>query len=169
MKSEIIKEIQQALEKIDERFIEELVCEIADASRIFLWGLGRSGMMAKAFAMRLSHLGKESYFVGELCPPLRKKDLLIIASKTGRPKMLIPPIEAAKKSKARTLYITGTKNPLIKVCDRSFVFNLPSSSQFGGSLFEQTLFVFFDEIVERYRKKFKISFEMMEKNHANWE
>ncbi len=61
MESRIIKEIQKAVEGIDEKVLDLLIDEIKKSSRVFLWGLGRSGMMAKAFAMRLRHLGLESY------------------------------------------------------------------------------------------------------------
>ena len=77
--------------------------------------------------------------------------------------------EAAKKAKACTLCITAEKNHLTQLCKKSFILNIPSSIQFGGCLFEQTVFIFFDEVVERYRKKEGISFMDMEKNHANWE
>ncbi len=169
MKSKIIKEISEAISNIDEDFADRLIAEIEKSSRIFLWGLGRSGMMARAFAMRLRHLGLESYFIAGLCPPVRKGDLLITISKTGRSKMLLVPVEAAKKSKARTICITATETHLSKICDKSFIFRMPDSVQFGGSLFEQTVLVFLDEVVERYRKQLGISFRMMEKNHANWE
>ncbi len=169
MNSKIIKEIAQATKNIPEHYIDEIIKLLDTSDRIFVWGLGRSGMMARAFAMRLRHLGRESYFIGGLCPTMQNKDLLIVISKTGRSKMLWVPVEAAKKSKTTTIYLTATKNPLTKLCDRSFYFNLPESSQFGGSLFEQTMLIFLDELVERYRQTHGISFTKMEKNHASWE
>ncbi|HOK80754.1 MAG TPA: SIS domain-containing protein [bacterium] len=169
MKTNIIKEISQALKNIPENYIDEIIKLIDDSERIFLWGLGRSGMMARAFAMRLRHLGRESYFIGGLCPTMQSKDILIVISKTGRSKMLLTPIEAAKKSKTKIIYLTATRNPLTGICDRSFYFNLPESIQFGGSLFEQTMLIFLDQLVESYRQSHGISFKEMEKNHANWE
>ncbi len=169
MESRIIKEIQKAVEGIDEKVLDLLIDEIKKSSRVFLWGLGRSGMMAKAFAMRLRHLGLESYFIGELCPAFRKKDLLIVVSKTAKSRMLFVPVEVAKKSKTRTICITASKNRLEKICNRTFILKLPESIQFGGSLFEQTVFIFFDELVDRYRRNNRISFQKMERNHVTWE
>jgi len=169
MKNSILKEIIESIEKIPEETYNDFINEIKSHSRIFVWGLGRSGMVGKAFAMRLRHLGKESFFIGEVCPPIDTNDLLIIVSKTGKPGMLLPPIKAAKKTKACTLCITAEKNHLTQLCKKSFILNIPNSIQFGGCLFEQTVFIFFDEVVERYRKKEGISFMDMEKNHANWE
>lgn len=169
MKCEIIKEIEIAIRKIPEKFSREIIEEITSCSKVFLWGLGRSGMMARAFAMRLRHLGLESYFIAGLCPPVKKGDLLIVVSKTGRSKMLFPPVEAAISSKAKTICITATKNRLSEICDKSLIIKLPKSIQFGGSLFEQTVLIFFDQTIEHCRKKLGITFAQMEKNHTNWE
>lgn len=169
MESKIINEIEQAIKNIPENFIDEIICEIKSFKRIFLWGLGRSGMMARAFAMRLRHLGLESYFISELCPPIKKRDLLIIISKTGKSTMIFPPVMAAISSKARIICITATRNKLSRICDKCYLFKLPKSNQFGGSLFEQITLIFFDELVEKYRKHMGITFEQMKKNHANWE
>lgn len=169
MKSEILKEIEISIKKIPQHYIEQIIEEIRKSQKIFLWGLGRSGMMARAFAMRLRHLGLESYFIAGLCPPVSKNDLLIIVSKTGKSKMLYPPIETAKKSKAKTICITATKNNLTKICDKCLIFNLTKSIQFGGSLFEQVVLIFFDELIESFRRQMGITFKQMERNHANWE
>ncbi|NLO77568.1 MAG: 6-phospho-3-hexuloisomerase, partial [Methanomicrobiales archaeon] len=47
------------------QFIDELV----GAERIYVMGAGRSGLVAKGFAMRLMHLGMHSYVVGETITP----------------------------------------------------------------------------------------------------
>ncbi|MGC9066495.1 MAG: SIS domain-containing protein [Candidatus Ratteibacteria bacterium] len=169
MKIRIMKEIAQALKNIPENYVDEIIKLLDNSERIFVWGLGRSGMMARAFAMRLRHLGRESYFIGGLCPVMQSKDILIVISKTGRSKMLLAPVEAAKKSKTKILCLTATKNSLTKICDKSFYFNLPESIQFGGSLFEQTMLIFLDQLIEIYRQSHGISFKEMEENHANWE
>jgi len=63
-----------------EEFMETLLA----TSRIYVAGAGRSGLIAKAFAMRLMHLGMESYVVGEtITPALQEGDLLIAFSGSG--------------------------------------------------------------------------------------
>ncbi|MEM2817946.1 MAG: SIS domain-containing protein, partial [Archaeoglobaceae archaeon] len=53
------------------RFIEE-------AERIFVVGIGRSGLVAKAFAMRLMHLGYKAFVIGETTTPrIEAGDLLV--------------------------------------------------------------------------------------------
>ncbi len=38
-------------------------------NRIFVTGLGRTGLMARGFAMRLMHLGRRVYHVGDVITP----------------------------------------------------------------------------------------------------
>ena len=55
--------------------------KILNARRIYVMGAGRSGLVAKGFAMRLMHLGFQSYVVGEtITPALQKGDVIVIFS-----------------------------------------------------------------------------------------
>ncbi|NMB79318.1 MAG: SIS domain-containing protein [Methanomicrobiales archaeon] len=57
---------------------------ILTAKRIYVTGAGRSGLVAKAFALRLMHLGYDSYVVGEtITPAFQKGDTLVIFSGSG--------------------------------------------------------------------------------------
>ena len=52
--------------------------------RIYVAGAGRSGIIARAFAMRLLHLGFDVYVVGEtITPALQKGDTLVMFSGSG--------------------------------------------------------------------------------------
>ena len=42
---------------------------IVDVENVFIMGLGRSGLVAKAFGMRLMHLGLKVYIVGDTITP----------------------------------------------------------------------------------------------------
>jgi 6-phospho-3-hexuloisomerase len=67
--------------------IEKFIGEIMGAQRIYVMGAGRSGLVAKAFAMRMMHLGFQAYVVGEtITPALRQGDLMVIFSGSGRTK-----------------------------------------------------------------------------------
>ncbi|WP_321506523.1 6-phospho-3-hexuloisomerase [uncultured Methanoregula sp.] len=57
---------------------------ILAAKRIYVAGAGRSGIIARAFAMRLLHLGFDVYVVGEtITPALQKGDILVVFSGSG--------------------------------------------------------------------------------------
>ena len=57
----IISEISSVLEEIDENTVEEIITEILKANKIFIVGAGRSGLVGKAFAMRLMQIGFKVY------------------------------------------------------------------------------------------------------------
>ncbi|MDD1665656.1 MAG: SIS domain-containing protein, partial [Methanomicrobiales archaeon] len=54
---------------ISDEEVEGLIREILNAKRVYIMGAGRSGLVARAFAMRLMHLGLISYVVGETVTP----------------------------------------------------------------------------------------------------
>ncbi|MGA9080797.1 MAG: 6-phospho-3-hexuloisomerase, partial [Halobacteriota archaeon] len=47
-------------------FVAEIIETHEDRHRIFLLGEGRSGLVARSFAMRLMHLGFDVYVFGEV-------------------------------------------------------------------------------------------------------
>ena len=54
------------------------------AKRVYVAGAGRSGFIARAFAMRLLHLGYDVYVVGEtITPALEPGDTLVVFSGSG--------------------------------------------------------------------------------------
>ena len=54
------------------------------AKRIYVAGAGRSGLIARAFAMRLLHLGYDVYVIGEtVTPALVPGDTMVIFSGSG--------------------------------------------------------------------------------------
>ena len=48
---------------------DRLAAEILGAGRIVCYGLGREGLMIRAFCMRLMHLGLEAYMAGDVTTP----------------------------------------------------------------------------------------------------
>ena len=52
----ILKNIHEAEEFLNEEKIEEFKNIIVESDNVFVYGAGRSGLAAKAFAMRLMHL-----------------------------------------------------------------------------------------------------------------
>ena len=55
--AEIVAEQVEAIARVDDGAVRELLMAIAAANRIFLLGEGRSGLVGRMFAMRLMHLG----------------------------------------------------------------------------------------------------------------
>ncbi|HJJ46223.1 MAG TPA: SIS domain-containing protein, partial [Methanocorpusculum sp.] len=62
---------------INQDEVASFIDGILQAKRIYVIGAGRSGLVAKSFAMRLMHTGFISYVVGEtITPAVAEGDLL---------------------------------------------------------------------------------------------
>ena len=86
----IAAELEYTLSRVDADAAEALADAILGAGKVFVAGAGRSGFAAKAFAMRLMHLGFNTYVVGETTTPdLAPGDLLFIASGSGETGSLV--------------------------------------------------------------------------------
>jgi len=112
--------IKKAGRKIDRESVNRLVEEILKANAIFLMGAGRSGLVARAFAMRLMHLGLKVYVVGETTTPAVKSDDLVIAiSGSGETRSIVSLARIAKEEiGAKLATITSnSKSSLAKLSD----------------------------------------------------
>src|SRR5512146_3235565 len=61
----VLDEVKGALAQVAPEEAASLVQALLEARRVFAAGEGRSGLVARALAMRLRHLGRESYVTGE--------------------------------------------------------------------------------------------------------
>lgn len=108
----IIDELSRTLSGIDRKQQEQMADEILKAKHIFVAGAGRSGMMARCFAMRLMHMGMKAYMVGEVVTPsMQEGDLLIITSGSGTTGSLVKMAEKAKALNGRVGLITFIRSP----------------------------------------------------------
>jgi 6-phospho-3-hexuloisomerase len=82
--------------------------EMLSAQRIFVAGAGRSGLIAKAFGLRMMHLGYESYVVGEtITPSFQVGDTLVIFSGSGETQSMVSICGTAKDLKGKVCLITA--------------------------------------------------------------
>ena len=78
---EIIDNLKANLDTIDMQVIEKIANEIISRKRVFVYGAGRSGLVAKAFAQRLMHIGIESYVIGEtINPSVKPSNVVFLVS-----------------------------------------------------------------------------------------
>jgi 6-phospho-3-hexuloisomerase len=107
---EIVECIKISIEQLNMKEVERLIEFMLDAKdkKIFTVGMGRSGFVARAFALRLMNLGFNVYFLGEtITPAAEKGDLLIAISGTGTTKMVLTASSAAKEIGAKVVAITS--------------------------------------------------------------
>ena len=177
---EIVKELQQTLALIQDEEAEQLVNKILEAKKIFVAGAGRSGLMGKSFVMRMMHIGLDPYIVGEtVTPNLEQDDIFIVGSGSGETKTLVSMVEKAKNIGATVVAVTIFPESTIgQLAD--ITIEIPAQSKTGevtgnksiqpmGSLFEQSLLLFYDAIILRFMDKKGINSDTMYGRHANLE
>ncbi len=97
--------------EIDNDSIKEMLTEVLEARRIFVLGAGRSGLVGRAFAMRLMHLGLSSHVVGETTTPaVSNEDVIIAISGSGQTRSVADLGKVAKDIGAKVVAITSNKD-----------------------------------------------------------
>ncbi len=172
----ILDNIQNAEEFLNEDAIDKFENIIIGSENIFVTGAGRSGLAAKAFAMRLMHLGLSSYVVGEtISPAINKEDCIIAISGSGETNTIVSAAKIAKNRGSKVLAVTSYPESTLGQLSDSILFvkgrtkqevddeNYMKRQIYGnytsltplGTAFELTTLVFLDAIVS----------ELMEKMH----
>jgi 6-phospho-3-hexuloisomerase len=104
----ILDNIKNAEEFLDEDEIEKFEDIIIESKNIFVTGAGRSGLAAKAFAMRLMHLGLSAYVVGEtISPAIYEDDCIIAISGSGETNTIVSAARIAKNRGSKVLAVTS--------------------------------------------------------------
>ena len=88
--------------------IEDAVSILTAAKKLFVYGVGRSGLAARAFAMRMVQLGLDCYFIGEtITPVVGDGDAVLIVSNTGSTMSAIQVANIARRVGAKVISVTG--------------------------------------------------------------
>ncbi|MDD1663559.1 MAG: 6-phospho-3-hexuloisomerase [Methanomicrobiales archaeon] len=183
--------VRSIANSISDAEVEGLIHEILSAKRVYVMGAGRSGLVAKAFAMRLMHLGLTSYVVGEtVTPALTPEDLVVVFSGSGGTKTVADIAESAKEIGARLCLITGKRESRIgRIADCCVVIEsqrdtardetaefeirqmMGNHKSFAplGTLFETASVIFADAIISRLMEIKEINVETLKGRHVNIE
>ena len=104
----ILKNIESAQDFLDEDAINKFEDIIIGSKNIFVTGAGRSGLAAKAFAMRLMHLGLSAYVVGEtISPAIYADDCIVAISGSGETNTIVSAAKISKTRGAKVLALTS--------------------------------------------------------------
>lgn len=177
----VLAELGTVLGAVEPEQVNALRSALVTAPRVFVAGKGRSGLQARAFAMRLMHLGLSVFVVDEVTTPgVRAGDLLLIASGSGRTATLVQYAEQAAKIGANVALVTIQSDSLIArlaqivVCIPAPSPKLESPNTAAsvlpmGSLFEQALGLVFEILVVQLMHDLNLTSEQMFTRHANLE
>lgn len=174
---------KEILAKIDEEQCTQLCTTVLQAKKIFLAGVGREGMSLRAFAMRLMHLGLQSYWVwDDTTPAMGDQDVLVIVNGSGNIGHLNYVAEKAKRAGALIFLITATSTAentaLSKYADKHLIIpggayntgaNIHNSVVPMGTLFEEVSLVVYDAVVAYAMRVLNMSESDMSDKHRNVE
>ena len=172
----ILENIENAQNFLDEDAVDDFENIIIESKNVFVTGAGRSGLAAKAFAMRLMHLGLSAYVVGEtISPAIYEDDCIIAISGSGETNTIVSAVQIAKNRGSKVLAVTSYPDSTLGHLADSYLLvkgrtkkeiddeNYMKRQIHGnytsltplGTAFELTTLVFLDAIVS----------ELMEKMH----
>jgi len=100
--------VTTALERIDPKAIARAVDLLARVPQIFVYGAGRSGIIGRAFAMRLVQAGLRAYVIGESVTPIvTKDDAVFIFSGQGESYSSIQTANIVRREGAQLIVLTS--------------------------------------------------------------
>ncbi|MGC9136154.1 6-phospho-3-hexuloisomerase [Caldivirga sp.] len=191
--NEVSKFIEEAIkvmrpDQVNE-FIDELEKLYHRGNKVLVVGAGRSGLVARGFAMRLMHLGYKSYVLGEtITPSVGSGDLVVAISGSGTTSIVVAAADAAKRMMAKVVAVTSyPDSPLAKIADMVLV--IPGRTKVSriddyfarqilglheplaplGTLFEDTTTVFLDAVIAELMHRLNKTEEDLRNMHANIE
>lgn len=174
-------ELAAVISQVDQNEFEAFISAITSARRIALHGVGREGLMMKALAMRLYHLGYDVSVVGDMTAPhLGAGDLLILSAGPGFFHTVDGLRQVAQRDGAKVICLTATpdgKTPLD--CNERLI--LPAQTMATdqgsratsilpmGSLYELAQFVFGEIVVLELLKRTGKTMGEARDRHTNLE
>ncbi|MEM3852581.1 MAG: SIS domain-containing protein [Methanomassiliicoccales archaeon] len=153
----------------------KIVEEIRQDRKTFIYGVGRSGLVGKAFAIRLVQMGLPVFFIGETITPIvENNDLTIVISNTGETMSAVQTANIVRRIGGYVICITGRAHSKLAHAS-SFVIPLdiniaPASRKVAplGTIFEDAVHLLFDALVPQLMEKFGQNENSMRARHAIW-
>jgi 6-phospho-3-hexuloisomerase len=183
---EIIDNVMAVSAETDEEHVNDMMDILTSSKNVFLLGQGRSGLVARAFAMRLMHLGISVYVVGEtITPAIGEEDCLLAISGSGETSYIISTAMIAKKRGAKIVAVTsyekstlGTISDLImhikgrtKVdSEKNYIKRQMNGKHLSlsplGTLFEVSTLIFLDALIAQLMDKMGKTEDDLKKRHT---
>jgi len=173
----IQRKVKDILNKISQEDIDKVKKLFFISNRIFVYGAGRSGLVVKAFAIRLVHLGFQTFVIGEtITVPVQKGDLVVIVSGSGETIPAVMTAEIARNIGAKVVSITGKKrSEIAKFADVTLYLSVACKDverkRYAplGTLFEASVWILLDGIIADLLESKNETEESMRQRHATLE
>jgi 6-phospho 3-hexuloisomerase len=175
--------------QLNDQQINKLINYVEHAKKVYIYGAGRSGLVAKAFAMRLMHLGITVHVVGEITTPsIEAEDIFITISGSGETTSVTNSAKIAKSVGAKVISITSYPDSTLgklsdeivmvpgRVVDpgsRDFQIRQIKGEHYTlapmGTLFEVSVLIILDALIAELMSRLKKSENDLKKRHATIE
>lgn len=176
----VVAELGEVFGRVPEDELEKALDALTRHQRIFVLGIGREGLGSKAFAMRLTHLGKTVHWGwDDTTPAVTSEDLFIMPTGPANIPHLHYIAEQVKKTGATLLVATAMpQGETAQLAD--IVLTIPARTygaegdvvdtvQPMGSLFEQSLWIFWDVLYLMLVRRTGAQFDDLVARHRNFE
>lgn len=175
---QITQEVNEVMGMIDESQLDQAEKLIQKNQRIFVLGAGRSGLMAKGFAMRLMHIGYTVFVIGEtITPSIQAGDVLLAVSGSGKTASILELAEKAAENGVTVISVTShADSPLGKVGKTVIV--VPGATKSGdgvksiqllSTLFDQSVHLTLDALCLKLSRRDNVSNASAAATHSNME
>ncbi len=169
----LLEEVRRAVEGVDPKVTKRVVDRILASKRIFLYGAGRSGFVARCFTMRLKHLGMPivRMSIDPTTPP-GPGDCAVIISGTGATPSSVDyanlahaggaPVFALTSAPGSPLAATGSEVVLLAVATGKEAATMAPL----GTVFEEAALVYLDGLVAVLMQRLAQTEEDMRRRHG---
>jgi 6-phospho-3-hexuloisomerase len=153
---------------------------IVAARRIVTHGVGREGLMMRALAMRLFHLGLDVHVAGDMTvPPIGPGDLLIVSAGPGDLPTVAALVQVALATGVQVACVTAQPSGPVPAM-AAIVLHIPAQTMADdlgaapavlpmGSVFEGAMFIVFELLVLRVMALTGQSPDDLRARHTNLE
>ncbi|MCI4342864.1 MAG: SIS domain-containing protein [Thermoplasmata archaeon] len=169
----IADRVVAALERLDPSLVRQAVDVLRHAPQIFVYGAGRSGIIGRAFAMRLVQTGLTAYVIGESVTPIVKKgDVVFIISGQGESYSSIQVANIVRREGAELVVLTArSSSKLAHTATVLLAIELPDDSERAryaplGTIFEGASLLLTDSLISELMAAHGESEASMRRRHA---
>jgi len=183
---EIIENVMAVSAETNEENVMEMMDILTSSKNVFLLGQGRSGLVARAFAMRLMHLGISVYVVGEtITPAIDNDDCLLAISGSGETSYIISTAKIAKMRGANIVAVSSYEDSTLgKMSDlvihikgrtkvdseKNYIKRQMNGKHLSlsplGTLFEVSTLIFLDALIAQLMDKMGKTEDDLKKRHT---
>lgn len=175
---DVVKEVDTVMAMVDLEQIHQAETLIQKDKRIFILGAGRSGLMAKGFAMRLMHIGFTVFVIGEtITPSIQEDDILVSVSGSGQTQRVLELTKKAKRDGIKVVAVTSkADSPLAQLGNTIIIVPGATKNGYGvqsiqllSTLFDQSVHITLDVLCLEISRRNHVTNAEAKGVHSNLE